>query len=96
LFHFEFGHIQATGFLDVDAVDAHECGGGGLAAVGGYGIAHGLGDDFHAHARFDADAVAVFHMFGCDSESCHVFKVLRCVLSSFRGKIRKNARMEKL
>lgn len=39
LLDIEADHVEGTGFLDVDAIDAHECIHHALPAVGGDGVA---------------------------------------------------------
>ena len=56
-------HVQCPNFADVDAVDAHKGISDGLTAVGGYGVGDVVGNNFHAHAAFDADAIAVLAAF---------------------------------
>lgn len=49
---------QASGLLDVDAIDAHECIDDLLATVGVDGITETVRYDLYGHAWLNADAVA--------------------------------------
>ena len=59
----QINHVQRASLADVDAVYTHEGIGDGLATVGGDGVGDVVGYYFHAHAAFNADAVAVLAAF---------------------------------
>ena len=60
--------VEAAGFFDVDAVEAHEGVDNGLAAVRGDGVAHVACNNLYRHARFNQNAVQLTAILGDDWE----------------------------
>jgi len=62
--HSQIHSVQATGFFDVDTIDAIEGINDGLTAIGADGIAQTLGDDLNRHARLDANTIHALAILG--------------------------------
>ena len=70
-FNIQINHTHRTGLAEVNAVDAAKGIDDWLTAVGAYGIAETLGNDFHGHTRFNANAIGLEAPLGGDSEFGH-------------------------
>ena len=74
-FNIEVGLAHDTSPADINAIDSHEGIGYWLASISKQRVGEAVGDDFHGHAGFNADAIHLGHSLGGNTKSRHSISV---------------------